>query len=36
MLSYTPVTDLIRRDDDASQFDHYLSMRKGDRAALIS
>jgi PAS domain-containing protein len=28
MLSYTPVTDLIRRDDDVSQFDHYLSLRK--------
>lgn len=28
MLSYTPVTDLIRRDDDASQLDHYLSLRR--------
>jgi PAS domain-containing protein len=33
MLSYTPVTDLIRRDDDASQIDHYLALRQVDRSA---
>jgi PAS domain-containing protein len=30
MLSYTPVTDLIRRDDDPASTQHYLSLR-GDR-----
>jgi PAS domain-containing protein len=30
MLSYTPVTDLIRRDDDPASKQHYLSLR-GDR-----
>lgn len=30
MLSYTPVTDLIRHDDAAAQRDYYLSLRDGD------
>jgi PAS domain-containing protein len=28
MLSYTPVTDLVRRDDDRARRDHYLSIRE--------
>lgn len=31
MLSYTPVTDLIRRTDDPADADYYLSLRGGDR-----
>lgn len=31
MLSYTPVTDLIRRTDDPADTDYYLSLRGGDR-----
>ncbi|WP_408056459.1 PAS-domain containing protein [Tardiphaga alba] len=30
MLSYTPVTDLIRHDDDAADRDYYLALRDGD------
>jgi PAS domain-containing protein len=30
MLSYTPVTDLIRHDDAAAQRDYYLSLRDGE------
>ena len=30
MLSYTPVTDLIRHDDDAADRDYYLALREGD------
>ena len=34
MLSYTPVTDLIRHTDDPAKADLYLSMRgSADRAA---
>jgi hypothetical protein len=28
MLSYTPVTDLVRRNDDRANRDHYLSLRE--------
>ncbi len=31
MLSYTPVTDLIRRTDNPADTDYYLSLRGGDR-----
>jgi hypothetical protein len=27
MLSYTPVTDLVRHADDAANADHYLALR---------
>ena len=30
MLSYTPVTDLIRHGDDAADRDYYLALREGD------
>jgi PAS domain-containing protein len=30
MLSYTPVTDLIRHNDDAADRDYYLALREGD------
>lgn len=30
MLSYTPVTDLIRHNDDAAARDYYLALREGD------
>ena len=30
MLSYTPVTDLIRYDDDEAARDRYLAMREAD------
>jgi PAS domain-containing protein len=29
MLSYTPVTDLVRRTDDPAQIDYYQSLRRG-------
>jgi hypothetical protein len=29
MLSYTPVTDLIRHTDDPSRADYYQSLRRG-------
>ena len=31
MLSYTPVTDLVRYSDDPANADYYLSLRGGDR-----
>jgi hypothetical protein len=31
MLSYTPVTDLVRQDDPPSQAEFYRSLRKGQR-----
>jgi PAS domain-containing protein len=30
MLSYTPVTDLIRHDDDRTDRDYYMALREGD------
>ena len=32
MLSYTPVTDLVRHDDEPSEAEYYRSLRGGDRA----
>jgi PAS domain-containing protein len=32
MLSYTPVTDLVRHTDEPAQADYYLSLRNSDRA----
>ena len=32
MLSYTPVTDLVRHNDDPASADYYRSLRSGDRA----
>jgi PAS domain-containing protein len=32
MLSYTPVTDLVRHTDDPAQADYYLSLRNSNRA----
>jgi hypothetical protein len=29
MLSYTPVTDLVRHTDDPSDIDYYRSLRRG-------
>ena len=31
MLSYAPVTDLVRRTDDPADADYYLSLRGSDR-----
>ena len=35
MLSYAPVTDLIRRTDDPADADYYLSLRGSDRRRQI-
>ena len=35
MLSYTPVTDLVRHTDDPSDTDYYLSLRGGGHRSLI-
>jgi len=32
MLSYTPVTDLVRHYDDPGSADYYRAMRGGDRS----
>jgi hypothetical protein len=32
MLSYTPVTELVRHSDDPANADYYRSLRGGDRA----
>jgi hypothetical protein len=32
MLSYTPVTDLVRHTDDSANTDYYLALRGGHRA----
>jgi len=34
MLSYTPVTDLVRHTDDPANADYYKSMRGDERALL--
>ncbi len=34
MLSYTPVTDLVRHTDDPSSVDYYKSLRSGERALI--
>jgi hypothetical protein len=34
MLSYTPVTDLVRRADDPANADTYLALRRGGYRAL--
>jgi len=36
MLSYTPVTDLVRHTDDPADTDYYLSLRGGGRRSLIN
>ncbi|OJU25072.1 MAG: hypothetical protein BGN91_11755 [Nitrobacter sp. 62-13] len=36
MLSYTPVTDLVRRTDDPADTDYYLSLRGGAHRSLIN
>ncbi|GAB1715172.1 MAG: hypothetical protein NTAFB05_02140 [Nitrobacter sp.] len=36
MLSYTPVTDLVRRTDDPADADYYLSLRGNGHRALIN
>jgi hypothetical protein len=35
MLSYTPVTDLVRHTDEPQQADYYRSLRGGDIRGLI-
>ncbi|MGN6115209.1 MAG: PAS-domain containing protein, partial [Nitrobacter sp.] len=35
MLSYTPVTDLVRHTDDPADTDYYLSLRGGGHRSLI-
>jgi hypothetical protein len=35
MLSYTPVTDLIRHSDDPANADYYQSLRGGGNRGLI-
>jgi hypothetical protein len=36
MLSYTPVTDLVRRTDDPADTDYYLALRGGAHRSLIN
>jgi hypothetical protein len=36
MLSYTPVTDLVRHTDDPADADYYRSLRGGSHRSLIN